>query len=226
MKLSIIMPVFNEQHTIEKVIGEVQRQDLDKEIIIVEDYSTDKTKEILQKYTGAKGINIFFQPKNMGKGAAIREGLKHVKGDAVIIQDADLEYDPSEYRKLLAKMQETGAGAVYGSRFLSGKKVTSFWHYMVNKTLTVLTNILYGARLTDMETCYKLIKTDVIKSIDIRSDRFDIELELTAKLLKKGIKIQEASISYRGRGYHEGKKITWVDGLMTLAAMIKYRFKD
>jgi glycosyltransferase involved in cell wall biosynthesis len=166
---------------------------------------------------------VLYHEKNMGKGAAVRTALEHAKGDYTIIQDGDLEYEPADYVKLIQAVQDNKADVVYGSRFLNSWRSTSFAHFLVNRFLTVATNILYGSRLTDMETCYKMIKTDIFKGLDISSRRFEIEPEITAKLLRKGHNIIEVPISYKGRSYHEGKKITWKDGLLALWTLIRWR---
>ena len=165
-----------------------------------------------------------YNTRNRGKGAAIKTALECAKGDYAIIQDADLEYDPIDYRALLGTALETGAAAVFGSRFLKTWRVTTIWHFLVNRTLTVLTNLLFGSSLTDMETCYKMIRTDIFKELDIKSERFEVEAEITAKLLKANVKILEVPISYKGRSYHEGKKITLTDGISTVLALLRYRF--
>jgi glycosyltransferase involved in cell wall biosynthesis len=226
MKLSILIPVYNEKKTIEDVLELVEGVDVDKEIIMVDDYSTDGTRELLKNMLGdGEGdIKVLYQEKNMGKGAAIRAALSKATGDYSIVQDADMEYSPHDMVKLVRMAEETGAEAVYGSRFLETWKVTSFPHFCVNWFLTALTNVFFGASLTDMETCYKMVRTDILRSLDIKANRFDIEPEVTSKLLKKGCRIQEVPISYRGRGYDEGKKIGWRDGVETLWTLLRCRF--
>lgn len=225
MKLSVLMPVYNEVHTLSKIIDQIKTVNIDKELIIVDDYSTDGSREILSdKYKDQDGIKIVFHDKNMGKGAAIKTALGVCSGDVAIVQDADMEYDPAYYNKLIEPIEKKACSVVYGSRFLATRKSTSFWHYLVNKILTGMTNMLFGSNLTDMETCYKMIRTDIFRGLKIKSNHFEIEAEITAKLLKKGYKIIEIPISYRGRSYHEGKKITWKDGLITLWILFKYRF--
>lgn len=197
----------------------------EKEILVIDDGSNDGTRELIRlAYANQKDVRIIFHEKNVGKGGAIRSGLRTASGDVVIIQDADLEYDPADYPRLLAAMEQTGARAVYGSRFLNKKKVTPFWHRAVNYFLTGLTNALYGSKLTDMETCYKLVKKDVLDSLKLESNSFEIEAEITAKLLKRGERIVEVPISYKGRSYHEGKKIGWRDGLKAVGALFRYRW--
>ncbi|MBU0686812.1 MAG: glycosyltransferase family 2 protein [Candidatus Margulisbacteria bacterium] len=225
MKLSIIIPVYNEQNTLLEILKRVQALDLNKEIIIVDDYSTDRTREILSKYKEAN-TKIILQSKNQGKGAAIREGIKMAGGDYVIIQDADLEYNPQEILKLIKLVIDGQAQVVYGSRFKGKHVFRSLSHYLGNKLLTLITNLLYRTTLTDMETCYKLIPTDLIKQIPLRANRFDFEPEITAKILKRGYKITEVPISYDSRTFAQGKKISWKDGFAAIYALIKYKFKD
>lgn len=224
-KLTVIIPVYNEKETIDKVVAAVSSVKLDKEIVIVDDGSTDGTREILAQISLlASNIRVIYHEKNQGKGKAIQTGIAAAGGEYVIIQDADMEYDPSDYKILLEAVEKNNAAIVYGSRFLSGKKVTSFWHKTVNSFLTQLTNVLYGAHLTDMETCYKLFRTDIIKKINIQSHGFEVEPEITLKSLRMGFKILEVPISYKGRSYHEGKKIGWKDGVKAVAVLIRYRF--
>ena len=224
MKLSIIVPVYNENRTIRRVLEEIQAVPIDKEIIIVDDGSTDGTRQILaQDKANHSGLRVILHEQNMGKGKAIRSGIVEAAGDLVIIQDADLEYRPMDYLALVDAIAREGAHVVYGSRFLGKKGVTSPWHRAVNFALTCLTNVLFGTRLTDMETCYKLYPSSVLKGLTLVSDGFEIEAELTAKVLKQGVRISEVPISYQGRTYHEGKKIGWRDGLRTVWALFKYR---
>jgi glycosyltransferase involved in cell wall biosynthesis len=226
MKLSILMPVYNEINMLLGIVEKVKAVNIDKELIAVDDCSNDGTRELIKKNFAAdsESIKIIYHQKNMGKGAAIKTALSYASGDYTIIQDADLEYDPQDYIPLFEAVQKDNLAVVYGSRFLATWRSTSLAHFLVNKFFTALTNILFGCRLSDMETCYKLIRTDIFKSLDITSKRFEIEAEITAKLLKKGYNIREVPISYHGRSYHEGKKITAKDGLITLAALFKYRF--
>lgn len=224
MKLSIIIPVYNEESTLSAIVGKVLNVDIDKEIIIVDDGSQDKTKEILQTFKDNR-IKILHHLKNLGKGAAIRTAIDNVSGHAVLIQDADLEYDPGDYLKLWDGMIKNRAHVVYGSRFLTDIRCTSLWHYGVNSFLTRLTNLLYGTHLTDMETCYKLIRIEVIKGLLLSSCGFEIEAEITLKLAKQGFTIFEVPINYHSRSYHSGKKIKWTDALKTIATLIKYKFK-
>ena len=226
MKLSVLIPVYNEVHTIKGLIDAVLAVSIAKQTILVDDCSTDGTRELLKRDFGdGKGdIRVLYHKKNLGKGSAIKTALEYAEGDYAIIQDGDFEYDPNDYIKLLESAEENKYDAVYGSRFLKTWRSTSLPHFLVNKFLTVMTNMLFDSRLTDMETCYKMIKTDVLKSLDLKSRRFEIEPEITAKLLKRGHKITEVPISYKGRSYHEGKKITWKDGVVTLWTLIRWRF--
>lgn len=231
-KVSILIPVFNEVKTFVQVLESVASQDvcgLEKEIIVVDDGSTDGTKELLSGLDGSKySARIFFHEKNQGKGAALRTAQGLAEGDIILIQDADLEYSPKEYPNLLQPILQGHADVVYGSR-LSGGAVTrafNFTHYLGNKFLTLMTNILYNCTITDMETCYKVFKAPVFKKVTIRSNRFDFEPEITAKILKQGVRIYELPISYYGRDYSEGKKITWVDGFGAIWALVKFRFVD
>jgi len=230
-KLSVVIPVYNEVNTIEKVLERVKAVHipLEKEIIIVDDGSTDGTREKLSEIQRADpSLKIILHERNMGKGAALRTGFQHVTGQIVIIQDADLEYDPSEYPRLLEPILDGRADVVYGSRFLGGttRRVTSFWHYMANKFLTFLSNMLMNLNLTDMETCYKVIRTDVLKRLNLRGNRFEIEPEITAKLARIGCRIYEVPISYSGRDVSEGKKIKWKDGIAAIYYIVKFKLRD
>jgi len=225
MKLSVIVPVFNEVHTIEELIKRVQEVGLADEIVMVDDFSTDGTSEILKRLAKQKSIELLSHEKNQGKGAAIRTGLQAVKGDLILIQDADLEYDPRDYPELLRPIEEGRADVVYGSRFLgAARRPILFWNMLANRMLTLLTNVLYNNILTDMETGYKLFKRDVILSIPFRSNRFNFEPEITAKLLKRKVRIFEVPITFNPRDYSEGKKIGIKDAFQALWALIKYRF--
>jgi glycosyltransferase involved in cell wall biosynthesis len=229
--LSILMPVYNEAATINEILHRVETVDLGdvrKELIIVDDFSTDGTREVLRSLSEQGRYRVYFHTQNMGKGAALRTAMTYASGDIVIIQDADLEYDPAEYAELLKPILDGRADVVYGSR-LSGAKVArafNFWHYIGNKLLTFITNLLYNSILSDMETCYKVFRADVIKNIQIKSNRFDFEPEITAKILKRKHKLYEMPISYYGRDFAEGKKITWRDGFAAIWALVKYRFVD
>jgi len=225
-KLSIVMPVYNEKDTIDEIVRRVQNVEFEKEIIIVDDCSNDGTRD---KINGIDGNNIkkLFHEENKGKGAALRTGFQHVTGDIVIIQDADLEYNPKEYSNLIEPILDGRADVVYGSRFLGGPhRVLFFWHYVGNKILTTLSNMMTNLNLTDMETCYKVFKANVIKDINIRSNRFGFEPEITAKLAKKKCVIYELPVSYSGRDYMEGKKIGWKDGVVALYCIARFKLFD
>jgi glycosyltransferase involved in cell wall biosynthesis len=230
-KISILIPVYNEVRFLTELLGRVEAVDfcgLEKEIIMVDDGSTDGTLEILKTYEGRAPYTVVYHPHNMGKGAALRTAIQHATGDLIVIQDADLEYDPRDYPELIQLIIDGKADVVYGSRLTAGKPVRAFnvLHYFGNKFLTLITNILYNTTLTDMETCYKAFRADVIKPITIRANRFDFEPEITAKVLKRKVRLFEAPISYCGRNFDEGKKITWRDGLSAMWTLIKYRFVD
>lgn len=221
--ISVIIPVYNEVKTIKEIVKRVQSVDLAKEIIIVDDASTDGTREVLNELKEGEGITVLFHQSNQGKGAALRTACKEVKGDIVIIQDADLEYDPQEYSKLIRPILEGKADAVYGSRFLGGPhRVLLFWHYVGNKLLTLFSNMFTNLNLTDMETCYKVFKTSLLKELTIESNRFGVEPEITTKLAKLKCRIYEVDISYSGRDYGEGKKINWKDGIAAFYWIVKY----
>lgn len=225
MKLSVVVPVYNEAGTIERILRIIQSIPVSKEIIVIDDGSVDGTREVLkQKFSNDSAFHVIFHEKNYGKGRAIRTGIAAAAGDAVIIQDADLEYDPNDYIPLLAVLEREGSDVVYGSRFLGKKRVTAVWHQAVNQFLTQLTNLLFGSRLTDMETCYKLFRTDFLKSLPLKTDGFEIEVELTTSVLKKYKNITEIPISYKGRAFHEGKKIGWRDGVKAVWMIFYYRF--
>lgn len=236
MKLSVLIPVYNEVNTLEEAVRRVRSLNLPKEIIIVDDGSTDGSRDLLKRLEReAKSapdplneLKIHFQPINQGKGAAIRSALSHVTGDIVIIQDADLEYDPGDYMKLLEPILSGKADVVYGTRFYGGgpHRVLFFWHYLGNQFLTLLSNVLTNLNLTDMEVGYKVFKTDVLKNIEIKSNRFGFEPEITIKVAKKKCRVYEVPISYHGRTYAEGKKITWKDGFVTLYSLIRFWLKD
>lgn len=228
MKLSIIMPAFNERNTIKEILRRVkvvELEGIEKEIIVVDDGSTDGTGDIL-KLEEDSTVKVLHHDVNRGKGAAVRTGLSHSNGDYILIQDADLEYDPEDYHALLAPILKRKAEVVYGSRFTGEHRNMLFWHMLGNKFLSLVTNILYNTTLSDMETCYKVFSAESLKDIKIESDRFNFEPEITAKVLKKRIRIYEVPISYAGREYYEGKKITWRDGMVALWTLIKYRFVD
>lgn len=222
--ISVVIPVFNEKKTIEEIIERVKAVPIDKEIIVVDDFSTDGTRDILSHIEKRGNIEVFYHDKNKGKGAALRTGFEKVRGDVVIIQDADLEYDPQEYPKLIKPILDGKADVVYGSRFMGGEphRVFYFWHLVGNKILTLLSNMFTNLSLTDMETCFKVFKKDILKKITIEENRFGFEPEITAKLAKMDIRVYEVGISYYGRNYKEGKKIGWKDGISALRVIIKY----
>jgi glycosyltransferase involved in cell wall biosynthesis len=241
-RVSFVIPVFNETRTIEEILLRVQAVDLDKELVIVDDGSTDGTRALLttlaecsqrnpptMKLPGmgsdlrADNIRVFFQDRNRGKGAALRRGFKEVRGKIVVIQDADLEYDPAEYLNLIIPIETGRADIVYGSRFLGGPhRVLLFWHYVGNKFLTTLSDMLTNMNLSDVWTCYKAFRREVLESIDLREDRFGFEQEITIKIARGGWRVYEAPISYYGRTYAEGKKITWKDGIRALWCLLRY----
>lgn len=225
--LSVIMPVYNERETIREIVERVLALEILKELIIVDDASTDGTRDMIGKLSGGK-VRAIYHDANRGKGAAITTGVGAVTGAVVAIQDADLEYDPAELAELAGPIQKGVADVVYGSRLWGGKpqRVHMFWHLMGNRFLTLIADVLYNTTLTDMETCYKIMKAEVIKGITIRSKGFGIEPEITAKILKKKLRVYEMPISYYGRTYEEGKKITWLHGFEALWNLIKYRFMD
>ncbi len=226
MKLSVIMPVYNEVRTIEEIIRRVKAVDIDKEIVIVDDGSTDGTREYLQKISDPL-IRVFFQEKNMGKGAAVRTGVAEATGDVIVIQDADLEYNPQEYHQLIKPILDGRADVVYGSRFRgSAIRVHLFWHSLGNKILTLFSNMFTNLNLTDMEVCYKMFKAQVIKNIRLRSNRFGFEPEVTAKVARMGCRIYEIPISYAGRDYSEGKKIGWKDAITAIFVIAYFHFFD
>ncbi len=225
MKISIVIPCFNEIKTIATIIQKVLAIDLatEREIVIVDDYSTDGTQDYLRKLDHNE-IKVVFQTVNRGKGAALRTGFAHATGDIIIIQDADLEYDPNEYPKLLKPILDGKADVVYGSRFIGGEshRVLYFWHSLGNKFLTLLSNIFTNLNLTDMEVCYKVFKTSILDNIELTEDRFGFEPEFTAKVARLGCTIYEVGISYYGRTYAEGKKINWKDGIRAIHVILKY----
>lgn len=226
MKLSVVIPVYNEAATVLSILERVRRVAMDKEIIVVDDGSTDGTREILRGVSGP-GLSILFHEKNQGKGAALRTGFAKIAGDVVLVQDADLEYDPAEYPRLLKPILDGQADVVYGSRFGGAThRVLLFWHYAGNRFLTTLSNMFTNLNLSDMETCYKVIRADLLKRIRLRSNRFGFEPEFTAKVARLGCRIYEVPVSYHGRGYESGKKITWKDGITAIGCIVWYRFFD
>ena len=221
--LSVIVPVFNEERTIAQLLDQVRAIPVAKEIIIVDDFSTDGTRAILESEVRNADTRVFLHSKNLGKGGAVRTGLQNASGNVVIIQDGDLEYDPRDYPALLRPIIEGRAKAVYGSRFLGEHKAMYFWHSVGNKFLTLVTNILFDTTLSDMETCYKVFTRDIADSLNIRQMRWGIDPEITAKILRQGHRIYEVPISYNGREFWEGKKISWKDGFVILWVLLRYR---
>lgn len=226
VEVSVIIPVYNERNTILEVIRRVMEQPFEKELIIVDDCSKDGTRELLQQTQWPPNIHVLYHEKNMGKGAGIRTALAAVSKDIIIIQDADLEYNPSDFAIVLRPILDGVADVVYGSRFLGIHRSFMLHHYVGNKLLTLITNVLYNNILTDMETGYKAFRAEVLKGVRIRSNRFDFEPEITAKVLKRGYRIYEVPIYYAGRDYIEGKKITWRDGFAAIWALIRFRFSN
>ncbi len=224
--LSVVMPVFNEAATIEEIVRRVLAVPLRIQLIVVDDGSTDCTRDVIERLRQELGFTVVLQPRNAGKGAALRRGFSEVRGDIVVIQDADLEYSPEEFPMLIELICEGRADVVYGSRFLGRHRVFLFSHYLGNRLLTLLTNVLYNTMLTDMETCYKVMRTEVLRSMTLRSDGFGIEPELTAKIFKRGFRVYEVPITYDGRGYEEGKKIGWRDGIVALWVLMRYRISE
>ena len=229
--LSVIMPVYNEARTISEMVARVRRApiDLTRELIVVDDASTDATREALQKITADHGdeVRVFTHEANRGKGAAIRTGIAHARGEIILVQDADLEYDPRDYPLLLEPILEDQADVVFGNRFHGGPhRVLYFWHYTANRFLTLLTNVLTGLNLSDMEVGYKVFRADVLRRITLTSNRFGFEPEITVKVARLDCRVYEVPIRYYGRTYAEGKKITWRDGLAALGHIIRYRFMD
>jgi glycosyltransferase involved in cell wall biosynthesis len=245
-KVSIIIPVYNEKDTILEILGRVLATDIPKEVIIVDDASNDGTREILEKMAARRAqgqtafavqdggelislldLRFFFQNPNQGKGAAMRRGFAEASGDILLVQDADLEYDPLDYPQLLQPIVDGKADVVYGSRFLGGpQRVHYFWHYVANKALTLLSNVFTNLKLSDMETCYKVFRREVLEGIRLESNRFGFEPEVTAKMARGNWRVYEVPISYAGRTYEEGKKITWKDGVQALWCILLYRFKN
>jgi glycosyltransferase involved in cell wall biosynthesis len=228
-KLSVVVPVFNERNTLVEILRRMRQvtlpEGIDREIIVIDDGSTDGTREVLKQLADST-VRIAVHQQNRGKGAAVRTGFEHAVGDYVLVQDADLEYDPEDWPKLLNPVLRGKARVVYGSRFTGERRNMLFLHWVGNRFLSLLTNVLYNTTLSDMETCYKLIDRTLLADLHLRAEKFDIEPEITAKLLKRKIRIYEVPISYTGREFDEGKKITWRDGFSAVATLVKYRFTD
>ena len=224
--LSVVMPVYNEKATVEEMVGRVLAVPIRIELIAVDDASTDGSREVLARLGQERGFKVVRQERNQGKGAAVRCGIAEATGDVIVVQDADLEYSPEEYPDLLDLIVKGKADAVFGSRFIGRHRCFLFTHYLANLFLNLVTNVLYNTTMTDMETCFKAIRADVLKSLRLESNRFGIEPEITAKLFKMGARVYEVPITYEGRDYSEGKKITWKDGFPALWTLVKYRFVD
>jgi glycosyltransferase involved in cell wall biosynthesis len=228
-KLSVVVPVFNERNTLVEIVRRMRAVELpdsiEREIIVVDDGSDDGTRDVL-KQLGDSTVRVVLHPQNRGKGAAVRTGFRHATGDYVLVQDADLEYDPEDWPRLLAPVLSGKARVVYGSRFTGERRNMLFLHWVGNRVLSLVTNVLYNTTLSDMETCYKLIDRALLEEIVLQADRFEIEPEVTAKILKRGVRIYEVPISYTGREVDEGKKITWTDGFSALWTLLKYRVVD
>ena len=227
MKLSVIVPVYNEVQTLHEILKRIRAVDVEKEIILVDDFSTDGTRDLLREIEKDEDARVFYHDVNRGKGAAIRTAIPQVRGDLVVIQDADLEYNPGEYPRLIKPILEGRADVVYGSRFKGEEvRVHLYWHYVGNKLLTTVSNMFTNLNLTDMETCYKVFKSDILKSIPLRANRFGFEPEITAKIARRRCRIYEIPISYDGRDYEEGKKIGWKDALAAFYFILRFRLGD
>ncbi|MDQ3808965.1 MAG: glycosyltransferase family 2 protein [Chloroflexota bacterium] len=225
LRLSVIIPCFNERETVNELIDRVHAVPIEKQVIVVDDCSSDGSRELLTARARQRGdITLCLRERNGGKGAAVQEGLKRASGDVVVIQDADLEYDPADYPLLLRPIQTGKARVVYGSRFLGEHRAMYFWHSLGNKTLTLLCNVLFDTTLTDMETCYKAFTIDIARRLTLREPGWGFDPEITARILRMGNRIYEVPISYAGREFHEGKKISWRDGFVVLLTLLRYRF--
>ena len=224
--LSVVMPVYNERDTIEEIIRRVLAVPVRTQLIVVDDGSKDGTRDILARLHHELGFELVLQERNQGKGAALRRGFQEIRGDIVVIQDADLEYSPEEYPELIQLICQGRADVVYGSRFLGRHRVFMFSHYLGNRVVTLLANILYNTMLSDMETCYKVMRAEIVRGMNLQSNGFGIEPEMTAKIFKGGHRVYEIPITYDGRGYEEGKKITWRDGIVAVWVLLKYRVVD
>jgi glycosyltransferase involved in cell wall biosynthesis len=224
--LTVVMPVYNEKATVEEIVDRVLAVPLRIELIAVDDASTDGSGETLEQLSRERGFRLLRQERNQGKGAAVRRGIEAATGDVIVVQDADLEYSPEEYPDLLDLIVKGKADAVFGSRFIGRHRCFLFTHYLANLFLNLVTNVLYNTTMTDMETCFKAVRAEVLKDLDLKSDRFGIEPEITAKLFKRGARVYEVPITYEGRDYSEGKKITWRDGFPALWTLLRYRFTD
>ncbi len=224
--LSVVMPVYNERNTLEEIVARVLAVPVRVELVAVDDASTDGSRELLERLARERGFRVYRQEKNQGKGAAVRRGIAEATGDIIVVQDADLEYSPEEYPELIELIVKGKADAVFGSRFIGRHRCHLFTHYLANLFLNLVTNLLYNTTMTDMETCFKAVRSELLKSLDLRSNRFGIEPEITAKLFKRGARVYEVPITYDGRDYSEGKKITWKDGFPALWTLVKYRFTD